>query len=89
MSEELYRDGCSYCGWVGEPGEYADEDRCPECGREGTLLRCRDYELDYDVHSGAYRYDAFNDGVEWATAKNWFLLLLSRAVQRLMTVKGA
>lgn len=85
MNEELYRDGCSDCQWIGEPGEYSDEDRCPGCGREGTLLRCRDYELDGDVRGAAYRYDAFNEGVEWATAKNWSLLLL-RLVQRLVIV---
>lgn len=82
-----YVDGCSSCGWTSEEGGVvAGEDKCPECGDEGTMLGCRDYDLDYDVNSAAYRYDAFNEGVEWATAQNWFLLILKRIHERIRLV---
>lgn len=56
-------DGCTRCQWT---GEFQVADVCPECGAAGSLLRCRDYELDTDIQSAAYRYDAFCEGAELA-----------------------
>jgi hypothetical protein len=87
MPEEDIRDGCTSCGWIGEIGVFVEKDECPECEAEGSILACRNYEIDQDVLSAAYREDAFNEGVEWATARNWFLVILQRIANGLRTVR--
>ena len=79
---DRYVDGCSDCGWT---GDFQVEDKCPECGGIGSMLRCRDIELDGDVRSAAFRYDAFNEGVAWASISNRirraFLRLIGRGTE--------